>query len=220
MSDIFVSYDSDDRDAAEQLAHALESYGWSVWWDRRIPPGQDYAKVIETALKEAKCVVVLWSKESAASRWVQNEAADGAEREVLVPALIEDTAIPFEFRRIQAANLIGWDPSQDNESFDFFVQSITTIMQAPPPNPEPPKPKPKPVPQPDPAPRPAPKKESVGWFGWKGRNPGYAIASGVCAVIGLASMDEGSTWGDEDMLLGGIVFVGVAVFLWWKSGQK
>ena len=34
----------------------------------------------------AKCVVVLWSPDSAASEWVKNEAAVGAERGVLVPA--------------------------------------------------------------------------------------------------------------------------------------
>jgi hypothetical protein len=35
MSDIFISYASEDRSKAEPLAKALEEQGWSVFWDRR-----------------------------------------------------------------------------------------------------------------------------------------------------------------------------------------
>ena len=64
MSDIFISYASEDRAETKKLAHALESHGWSVWWDRSIPIGQIYAEVIEAALKEARCVIVIWSEKS------------------------------------------------------------------------------------------------------------------------------------------------------------
>lgn len=57
-------------------------------------PGQSFSKVLEEALNSAKCVVVLWSKTSVASDWVQNEAAEGKRRGILVPAFIEDTAPP------------------------------------------------------------------------------------------------------------------------------
>ena len=40
MSDIFLSYASDDRSRARSLAEALEAQGWSVWWDRIIPAGR------------------------------------------------------------------------------------------------------------------------------------------------------------------------------------
>ena len=39
MSDIFISYHSSDRARAKTLTEALEKKGWSVWWDRKIPPG-------------------------------------------------------------------------------------------------------------------------------------------------------------------------------------
>ncbi|MCP4369800.1 MAG: TIR domain-containing protein [Deltaproteobacteria bacterium] len=47
MSDIFISYDSSDAKRAETIAKALKKKGWSVWWDRKIPPGKEYAKVIK-----------------------------------------------------------------------------------------------------------------------------------------------------------------------------
>lgn len=50
MTDIFISYASEDRPQAKRLAQALEQQGWSVWWDRRI--GSSFHKAIEEALAE------------------------------------------------------------------------------------------------------------------------------------------------------------------------
>ena len=58
MSDIFISYASEDREKARELAEALSRRGWSVWWDRKIPPGKSFDEVIEKALAESKCVIV------------------------------------------------------------------------------------------------------------------------------------------------------------------
>ena len=99
MNDIFLSYDSSDRATAQKYADALESLGWSVWWDREIPLGKAFDQVIEEELNGARCVIVLWSKEAVRSRWVKTEAAAAADRECLIPVLIEDVAIPFECRQ-------------------------------------------------------------------------------------------------------------------------
>ena len=64
MADIFISYASEDRSRVEPLAHSLEDHGWSVWWDRTIPPGKSFDQVIQEAITAAKCVVVLWSEKS------------------------------------------------------------------------------------------------------------------------------------------------------------
>ena len=47
-------------------------------------------------------MVVLWSRASAQSDWVCEEAQDGADRECLVPILIDSTEPPLGFRRFQA----------------------------------------------------------------------------------------------------------------------
>jgi hypothetical protein len=61
MSDIFLSYKSEDRARAKIIAEALEQHGYSVWWDRVIPIGKNYDDVITEALDAAKCVIVLHS---------------------------------------------------------------------------------------------------------------------------------------------------------------
>jgi hypothetical protein len=134
MSDIFISYASPDRDKARALAGVLDAKGWSVWWDRTIPPGKEFDEVIETALDSAKCVVVLWSKSSITSSWVKTEAADAMRRKVLVPALIDQVKIPLEFRRLQAADLSRWQDSgsqQDvatRQQLETLFQSISTLV--------------------------------------------------------------------------------------------
>ncbi len=125
---IFISYASPDRPTAEALANALMKEGWSVWWDRTIPPGKSFDEVIEAALSAAKCVIVLWSKASVASDWVKVEAADAAKRRILIPALIEEVTIPLEFRRIQSASLVDWRGASPHPGFDALIGSVASIV--------------------------------------------------------------------------------------------
>lgn len=120
MADIFLSYAREDRDRAEMLAHALESRGWSVWWDRRIQAGHSFADVIEKALEDARCVVVLWTEHSIDSNWVQNEATEGDHRTSLIPVRLDDVRIPLGFRHLQTADLLGWEGEQSPELAEFL----------------------------------------------------------------------------------------------------
>jgi hypothetical protein len=128
MTEIFISYASEDRERAAGMAQVFEERGWSVWWDRRIPPGRDYAEVIEAALKAARCVVVLWTEAAIASKWVRTEAAEAADRGVLVPALLDEVAIPFEFKRLQAARMIGWRCGERPPDLAQLLASIASLL--------------------------------------------------------------------------------------------
>jgi hypothetical protein len=128
QGNIFISYASADRPTAQMLASALSGEGWSVWWDRNIPPGKSFDEVIEAALTKAKCVLVLWSKASVASNWVKTEASDAAKRNILIPVLIEDVTIPLEFRRLEAADLIGWQGSRNHTGLRTLLSSVADIV--------------------------------------------------------------------------------------------
>jgi hypothetical protein len=128
MADIFISYASQDRDAARTLSERLVEHGHSVWWDRTIPPGRAFDEVIQEALSTARCVIVLWSAHSIQSNWVKVEAEEAMARNRLVPALIEAVAAPIQFRRIQAANLVGWDGDADNPEFRSLLGAIERLL--------------------------------------------------------------------------------------------
>ncbi len=131
MSDIFISYASEDRERARQIATALTGQGWSVWWDRQIPFGKTFDKVIEDNLARAKCVIVLWTKHSVESHWVRAEASDGVSRELLLPVVLEkDLKLPLEFQMVQAANLVDWSPDKPHEEFQRMLKSIESLLNA------------------------------------------------------------------------------------------
>ena len=128
MSDVFISYASEDRARAKLLAEVLEASGFSVWWDRKIVVGQAYDEVIEHELETARSVVVLWSKYSVVSEWVKNEAQVAVERGTLVPALIDAVKPPLEFRRKQTADLIGWDGDLGHAGFDTLRRGVSVHL--------------------------------------------------------------------------------------------
>jgi len=129
MSDIFLSYASADREHARLLADTLAKRGYSVWWDRTIPPGRVFDEVIQEAIQAARCMVVLWSADSVRSNWVKTEAAEGAARGMLVPALVGEAGPPIEFKRIQSANLSHWNGDEANGEYRNLLASIEELIK-------------------------------------------------------------------------------------------
>ncbi|HEY9198661.1 MAG TPA: TIR domain-containing protein [Gammaproteobacteria bacterium] len=132
MSDIFLSYASEDVTRAAILAHALEHQGWSVWWDRSILPGKVFDTVIEAELSAARCVIVLWSAPSVASRWVRAEAGEALDKGRLIPVLLDEVVIPLVFRQVQAASLIGWDGDEAHAGFQHLLKAISAVLPSQP----------------------------------------------------------------------------------------
>src|SRR5262245_41018265 len=128
MSDIFISYVSEDLHRVLPLIRALEVRGWSVWWDRSIPPGRVFDEIIEEALNASKCVIVVWSVHSISSRWVRDEAEEARNRQILIPVLFDDVRIPLAFRLFQAANLISWEGNPDDPRLVSLFASIEAII--------------------------------------------------------------------------------------------
>jgi formylglycine-generating enzyme required for sulfatase activity len=128
MADIFLSYAREDEPRARLLAAALESHGWSVWWDRRIPHGKDFSAYIQQQLDAAHCIVVLWSKASLASQFVRDEAEEGRSDGRLVPLLLEAVKQPLGFRQLHAADLSDWHAGGTHDEFDRLVAAISAII--------------------------------------------------------------------------------------------
>ena len=130
MADIFLSYAREDESRARAVAVGLESCGWSVFWDRLIPHGQDFTTHLQQQLDDACCIVVLWSRASVVSRFVRDEAAEGLNGR-LVPVFLEAVRQPLGFRQLQAAELGDWQGARPHVEFDRLVVSIAAIVPAP-----------------------------------------------------------------------------------------
>jgi tetratricopeptide (TPR) repeat protein len=128
VTDIFVSYASEDRDRIAKLVTILEAEGWKVWWDKDLVVGADYEEEIEKALSSATCVLVAWSHHSIKSRWVRDEANEGSEKDILVPLIIDDIQPPLGFRSAQTANLTGW-PDTTGE-LDRLLGGIRRLLES------------------------------------------------------------------------------------------
>ncbi len=72
--DVFISYSSQNKDAADAICHAIEENGIRCWMaPRDLPPGSQYGDVIDDAIKSSKVVVVVFSEKAAESPWVNGE---------------------------------------------------------------------------------------------------------------------------------------------------
>lgn len=129
MTDLFVSYASEDLQRVRPLVAAFEDQGWSVWWDRELVAGPSFDEKIEEALDAARCVVVVWSSNSLKSRWVKAEATEGLERKALVPLLIDDIRPPLIFRSAQTAKLLNW-PEQAGQ-LENLIDGISEVLGKP-----------------------------------------------------------------------------------------
>lgn len=128
MHDIFLSYDHDDQGRIAGLVDALAPFGWKIWWDRNILPGQTWDEVLAEALEAARCVVVTWTRHSVLSDWVRIEANRARERGVLVPALLDEVQIPLAFQLVQAARLVDWDGRAGHAGFTALVSGIRALV--------------------------------------------------------------------------------------------
>ena len=128
--DIFLSYAHEDIDFAKSVSERIRKEKWTVFWDRTIPVGFTWDEIVEGALDNARCVVVLWSVAARNSEWVRIEATEGVERKILTPAVIEQAKIPLRFRMIQAADLIGWNlKAPDTDGMKALIAAIARVIR-------------------------------------------------------------------------------------------
>ena len=74
MGYVFISYSTKNQDYAEAVLHLLKDEQIDVWMaPYDIPAGSKYASVIEDAIKNCSCMLLLLSKQSQASEWVEKK---------------------------------------------------------------------------------------------------------------------------------------------------
>jgi TolB-like protein len=128
LPDIFLSYSREDQATARRFAEGFERAGFSVWWDATLNAGEAYDQVTEKALKEAKAVVVLWSKTSVDSRWVRAEATLADRLKTLVPVMIEACERPIMFELTHTADLSHWNGDASDRDWLAYLASVRRFV--------------------------------------------------------------------------------------------
>ncbi|HRE43143.1 MAG TPA: toll/interleukin-1 receptor domain-containing protein, partial [Terricaulis sp.] len=124
MADVFISYKRNDRAVAQALAKRLEEAGYSCWWDSSLVAGEHFNAAIQRQLDEARCVLVLWTRESHESQWVQAEAISGFNRQALISARLDDVELRYPFPIVQTADLRAFTGQGDHPGLFDVVRGI------------------------------------------------------------------------------------------------
>ncbi len=122
MTQIFISYASEDRAQARELHQRLTAQGYKPWLDDEdLLPGQDFKLVIEKALTGSDFVVICLSRTSVEKRtFIQREIKLALDRRqemrpddiFVIPARLEECEFPAELKHLHCVNLFeerGWE---------------------------------------------------------------------------------------------------------------
>jgi hypothetical protein len=97
---VFVSHCSVDREAANQLAEALDRQGVATWIaPRDVAPGRDYSEQLDEAIRDAGAVVVLASAAYGDSIAARGEASQAASLgKAVYPVRVDGEGSPPDFQ--------------------------------------------------------------------------------------------------------------------------
>lgn len=127
---IFFSYSRADREQVLPIIERLEAAGYSVWWDGLLKGGDRFLQVTENALETADVVLVMWTRTSAASDWVRDEATRGRDRRCLLSVSLDGCEPPLGFRQIQYIDVSGEGDVVQRPAFAKVLEALNEFRPA------------------------------------------------------------------------------------------
>jgi len=127
LGKVFISYSSRDKTFVRKLANEIEKRGYLTWLDEKEIVAGDYLpKKIGEAIETSKVIIVVLSKNSISSRWVQYEINNALQRMIkgkvrLIPVLIDDVDLPPELNGLVYVDF--------RESFDNGLEKILAALE-------------------------------------------------------------------------------------------
>jgi hypothetical protein len=126
MAQLFISYSRKDIGFVRKLAGDLEAAGYDVWWDvSDLRGGDDWLRVIPTAIKSSDVFLVVLSPHSAVSEWVEKEYAQALSlRRKIIPIMLERSDVPF------ALNTLNYIDFSTNDYAGSLASLLSTLGYA------------------------------------------------------------------------------------------
>ncbi|MFN8401466.1 MAG: toll/interleukin-1 receptor domain-containing protein [Anaerolineales bacterium] len=107
---IFMSYSRRETGFVDDLTHRLEKAGFNIWLDyRRLIPGTPWAGQIQKGLQEAEVVLLVVSKDSIASQYVELEWRHvlNEKNKRIILVLFEAVKLPDELKKYEWVDFRG-----------------------------------------------------------------------------------------------------------------
>ncbi|MEZ5994945.1 MAG: toll/interleukin-1 receptor domain-containing protein [Hyphomonadaceae bacterium] len=126
--DVFISYARADAAKAGIIRDSLVALGLSVFLDTDgIDTGEEFPLIIDRAVKNARCVLGLWSRRAFEGRWVRIESRIGLDQRKLVAATIDGlrpAELPAEFYNVSVESLDDFDGHGQHAGWERVVRAI------------------------------------------------------------------------------------------------
>lgn len=111
MAKIFISYSRKDIGFIRKLAGDLEKAGYDVWWDLTdLRGGDDWLRVIPSAIESSDYFIVVLSPNSAISDWVKKEYTQAlSSSKKIIPLMLARSSVPFALNTINYVDFTSDD---------------------------------------------------------------------------------------------------------------
>lgn len=129
MANVFISYKREDREWAVQLSALLEQAGFSTWWDTSLLAGEHFVERIQKELADAEVVLVIWSRSSAASKWVRAEALEAFNQSKLISVRIDQVFLGVPFNAVHTMDISGINSLYTSKQTGDLIASIQELCK-------------------------------------------------------------------------------------------
>lgn len=108
MGHAFISYSTKNQESANTIHDLFIKNGIATWMaPGDIPAGSNYAQVINKAIKECSCLVLILTNDSQNSVWVPKEVERAVNyRKAIIPVQFEDVVLNDEFEFYISTNQV------------------------------------------------------------------------------------------------------------------
>ncbi|MBQ1399627.1 MAG: protein kinase [Lachnospiraceae bacterium] len=134
MGYVFISYSTKNQASADAMRELLKCKGIETWMaPGDIPPGSKYAQVINRAVKECACLLLMLSQDAQNSVWVAKEVERAVNyRKPVIPVRIEDVILNDEFELyISTDQVVAVQKIvQDSEDIKKLLRSVTAYTES------------------------------------------------------------------------------------------
>lgn len=130
IKSVFVSYSSQDRKLVNLIVKMMKDAGISYWKaPEMIPAGSSYAREIPKAIKECEVFLLVLSRTSQKSIWVEKETDSAiSHRKTIIPFQIDDIPLSDTFRfYLNNVQMISYEQDGE-EAMEELRQQLMELL--------------------------------------------------------------------------------------------